>query len=275
MPRWKNRESRVAGRESTPPHPRAPRVPRSTGTDSRRWRLLTLGGLGLRGPGGLEPRFPVSGARRLGILIYLSGAREGCWVSREEVMALLNPEGEVDHARHALRQALHELRHMLPPETILRHPTAGLRLNRAVLESDLVEFEEACATKDWEGAVRLYGGDFVPGFSIPGARDFQRWLDRRRLGLIRKAEIAGWQLAGRRRDAGDRPGAVTAAEWAAGWRPLDELTAERMIAFLTSLDAPAEAARWFDGFCRRLRDELGVDPTSSLTRLAGSIIDDR
>src|SRR5438270_456624 len=55
-----------------------------------------------------------------------------------------------------------------------------LRLNPAVLASDVADHAAALASGNVERAVELYTGPFLDGFSLPGADEFQRWSDTER-----------------------------------------------------------------------------------------------
>jgi len=104
------------------------------------FRLKTFGGLALAGERG-----PMAGTvtqrRKLALLAVLATGREH-GVSRDRLLALFWPERDTEHARHALAQALWALRHELGSDELVLG-TADLRLNPALIESDVAAFEDA------------------------------------------------------------------------------------------------------------------------------------
>lgn len=136
-------------------------------------RLETLGGLALtdRQEERPQPR------RRLALLARLasSGAKG---VSRDDLLALLWPERDVESARHSLDQLLYETRRALGAS-----PTVGgatLRLDPAVMSCDLTEWDAALRRADLEAAVALYHGPFLQGFFLNGSATFEQWADTER-----------------------------------------------------------------------------------------------
>ncbi|HZS62567.1 MAG TPA: protein kinase [Gemmatimonadaceae bacterium] len=145
-------------------------------------RLITLGGLALTRDGA-----PYAGAaaqrRRLAILAVLA-ASGTAGVSRDKLLAYFWPESGEDQARHALNQALFQLRQALGPDSITSAGTT-LALNRAAVTSDIVDFEQAAADRALKQAEALYQGPFLDGFRLPDAPDFERWVTATRARLAR------------------------------------------------------------------------------------------
>src|SRR5688572_15063652 len=140
-------------------------------------RLRTLGGLELLGPDG-----PVTGpaARRrplaLLAVIAASGSRG---ITRERLVGILWSDSAEEQARHVLSQSLYALRRGLGADELLLD-TGVLRLNPAVIASDVVRFNEALDAGDRAGAVGAYGGRFLDGFYLSGAPGFERWVEDER-----------------------------------------------------------------------------------------------
>ena len=133
-------------------------------------RLETLGGLALTDQQEERPQ----PRRRLALLARLasSGAKG---VSRDDLLALLWPERDVESARHSLDQLLYETRRALGAS-----PTVGsatLRLDPAVISCDLTEWDAALRRADLEAAVALYHGPFLQGFFLNGSATFEQWAD--------------------------------------------------------------------------------------------------
>lgn len=136
-------------------------------------RLETLGGLTLRDGQNDRPQ----PRRRLALLARLatSGAKG---VSRDELLALLWPERDLESARHSLDQLLYETRRALGASPELGGAT--LRLDPAVISCDLADWDAALKRGDLESAVALYRGPFLHGFFLNGSANFEQWADTTR-----------------------------------------------------------------------------------------------
>src|SRR5260370_18722313 len=72
-----------------------------------------LGALNLLGAGGHELKSVLAQPKRVALLAYLAAATPRRLHRRDSLVALFWPELDQEHARPALRQALHGLRHAL------------------------------------------------------------------------------------------------------------------------------------------------------------------
>jgi DNA-binding SARP family transcriptional activator len=102
--------------------------------------------------------------RRLALLALLAVARDR-GLNRDKVQAYLWPESDVERARHGLNQLVYfQRRHLDSDELFLGKKT--LRLNRAMITTDVWDFEDALDAGAHEVAVRLYAGAFLDGFFL-------------------------------------------------------------------------------------------------------------
>ncbi len=225
------------------------------------FRLRVLGGFALEGPSGTAA-FPVPQRRVEAVLAVLAVCGDvGC--TRERVIALLWPESDEARSRRALRNSLHTLRQALGPGAVL---SAGelLRLDPAVIESDVHRFVEALGSGRLADAAEAYGGPLLDGFHVDAAPDFERWLDGERARLARQVAEALEHLARAAEDAG---------AWgeAAGWwaraeehDPLNSHFALRHARALVAIRDRANAIQVAEAHARRLREELGVEPDAAV-----------
>ena len=136
-------------------------------------RISVLGGLSVRDEGGR----PIAGAaaqpRRMAILALLARAGER-GVTREKILALLWPDADDERGPRTLAQALYALRKDLGAEEAIAG-AKELRLDPAIVASDVSEFASAIARGDDERAVTLYHGPFLDGFHLTGSAEFGRW----------------------------------------------------------------------------------------------------
>ena len=227
-------------------------------------RLTVLGGLTLELEDGL-----VSGAmtqrRRLALLALLAVARQR-GLSRDKVMAYLWPESDAARARHALNQLLYLQRRLLAGrELFLGGKT--LRLNPAVIGTDVGEFEDALDRGELEAAVGVYGGAFLDGFFLKDVPAFEQWADLERHRLARRLSGAQVGLANAAAARGDQAGA---AEWwrrAADIDPLDSQIALDVVQALAAAGNTAGALRHALQHGERLHHELGLAPDPRLILL--------
>ena len=241
----------------------------SISRDSRRpatFRLQTLGGLSLVAPTG-----SVAGQqkRRLALLALLASARER-GMTRDRLVSLLSPESSTDAARHSLHQLLYYLRQQVGDDVFVG--SDPLRLNPAIITSDVAEYEETIERGDLARAVSLYNGPFLDGFHLNLAA-FEEWLasERQRLTTMHREAIQS--LARESETAGDQ---LAAIKW---WRQLtvlDPLSGSAALGAMRALAAAGDvsaAVRHARGHVAMVHAELGRPPDSEvetfLARLQG------
>src|SRR2546427_3298501 len=139
-----------------------------------------LGTLHLTAREGREVTSLLTRPRRLGLPAYLAAARPRGLHRRDTLLALFWPELDVEHARAALRQALYVLRDSLGALAIVTRGDEEIGLDFNHLWCDVAAFEDAVAAGQLPEALELYRGNLLEGFFIPGAADFERWLETER-----------------------------------------------------------------------------------------------
>lgn len=221
---------------------------------SDRYRVRLLGGFAVEEP----PTTPPPGGRATAILAVLALAGPlGC--TRERLMALLWPDDDETHARHKLRDVLYTLRQILG-SGILTGPGESLRLDPAVVLSDVGTFRDALRAGHLEDAVGAYGGPLLDGFHIRDAPEFERWLDDERGALSRDHQQALKRLA-KRAEADGRWDA--AAEW---WTrgvsadPYNSRMVVRLMLALARAGDRANAIRVAEAHCALLWTEMDLEP---------------
>src|SRR5688572_10359298 len=120
--------------------------------------LKTFGGLSVDIDG-----TPATGAaqqrKTLGLLALLAAAGHR-GLSRDKLIASLWPETDADHGRGLLKQACYALRRDLHARDLFLG-SIQLRLNRAVIASDVDAFASALDEKDPTRAVSCYTAPFL------------------------------------------------------------------------------------------------------------------
>jgi TolB-like protein len=188
-------------------------------------------------------------------------------MSRDKIVAYLWPETEPARAAHRLAQLIYALRRGLGSEDLVLGSTE-LRLNPAVISSDVAEFSAARRAGDLERAVSLYGGPFLDGFYLPDAPEFERWVENERAGFNREYAEAVETLAVQANARGDH------REATAWWRRLadqDPLSSRIMVHLMSTLAAAgsrAEAIELAGEYQDLIRRELDAEPNPAIVALA-------
>jgi DNA-binding SARP family transcriptional activator len=217
-------------------------------------RLLTFGGLNLQ-VGGATTTGSVTQRRRLALLALLTVAGDR-GLNRDKVQAYLWPESDTERARHGLNQMVYfQRRHLDSGDLFLGKKT--LRLNKAVISSDVWDFENALDTGAHEVAVRFYTGAFLDGFFLRDAPGFERWVDEHRRRLADRCAQAFTLLAAA---AGTKHQAVEWWRRAAALNPYSTDTVLRLADAWVAIGDRAAAVRCAQQHADLLRTELGLPP---------------
>src|SRR2546428_1054792 len=139
-----------------------------------------LGTLHLTDAEGREVTSLLTRPRRLALLAYLAAATPRGLHRRDSLLALFWPELDQEHARAALRQALHVVRDALGADVIVTRGDEEVGLDFERLWCDVVAFDCAMAAGHLHEALEHYRGDLLNGFFIAGAGEFDRWLESKR-----------------------------------------------------------------------------------------------
>ena len=204
----------------------------------------------------------VAQRKTLALLALLAAAGER-GLSRDKIVALLWPESPADRVGHRLTQLLYSARRELGAEDTFLGSTE-LRLNPAIIASDLAGFTSALDRGEPEQAVSLYGGPFLDGFFLTGAPEFERWLDAERDALGKRFGAA---LEASAVGAEQRKDLLAAAVW---WRrlseaePLNTRIVVRCIEALAACGDPGGARRVAQSHELRMREDLDAPPDGAV-----------
>ena len=224
--------------------------------------LKTFGGLsididGTPGIGAAQQR------KTLGLLALVAAAGQR-GLSRDKLIASLWPDTDSDHARALLNQACYALRRDLHASDLFLG-TIQLRLNPAVISSDVISFTSALEENDPARAVSCYTAPFLDGFYLNGGGEFEIWAETERARLASQCEAALEVLAAEATERGEHR---LAADW---WRrllELDPLSSHATLGLMAALDYSgkrADALRCGEAYGELVRSELGTDPPSELS----------
>src|SRR6266508_5777835 len=243
-----------------------------------------------------SPRIEVAGMplrvdtrKAVALLAYLacSGRRHG----RDQLAVLLWPDADDAHARAALRRTLSALNHALGSAARVGGDRAGLELIAPGMDLDVRRFRELVASCDshdhgperacaacaepLRAAVALHRGDFLDGFALRDAPEFEDW-QLAEIDVLRREQAGALQrLVEAQAVQGRWQAAIAGAE---RWLALDPLhePAHRQLMRLHAWSGQRSAAmRQYRACVRVLDQELGVPPLDETTALYQEITEGR
>ena len=223
--------------------------------------------------------------KAIAILAYL--AVEGT-TSRDHLTALLWPEAAPERARASFRRTLSSLRTGIGTDH-LQSDRDRVSLTGAI-DIDVASFEEEIAATFDHGhdphdvcpdcvlhlanVLALYRGDFLEGFSVGDAPEFEDWVRTVGEGFRLRAGEALRRLGIAKAANGDYPGAIGAVN---RWLAIDPLhePGHRLLMLLHAWagDRPAAVAA-YRSLVALLERELGAPPLDETTELYEAILDE-
>jgi DNA-binding SARP family transcriptional activator len=229
-------------------------------------RIKLLGGFQL--VYGATPVTSLITARLTSLLTYLVLHRDAPQ-ARGQLAFLLWPDSTESQARTNLRHVLHTLRQSLPGADRL------LRIDRHHVEwhtdehfaLDVADFENAVAAGALDEAVRIYGGDLLPGC-------YDDWLlpERERLRQLYLDVL--WQRLEIHEREGDYRSAVTSAQHLLQIEPLREDVYRALMRLHALNDDRAAALHAYHACADLLESELDVDPSPATQDLYQQLLKD-
>jgi DNA-binding SARP family transcriptional activator len=215
------------------------------------------------------------------LLAYLACHRHRAF-SRDHLAGLLWPEREADGARHALRQAIYNLRAKLPDsEAVLlsSHQEVGLH-PQADCWVDVEEFEESLRQGAGRSvdphllstAVQLYRGEFLASFFVKDSPAFEDWMLGEQVRLRDAAVDVLRRLIESYRRRGEYRFGVHYARRLVTLEPLSEEAHRDLMRLCALAGQRSRALAQYEELLKVLRDELGVEPLAETRALYESIL---
>jgi len=233
--------------------------------------LRMLGRLSLTSADGRDVRSLLGQPRRLALLAYLAAATPQGFHRRDTLLALFWPELDQEHARAALRQALHVVRDALDAGAVTSRGDEEIGLDCDQVSCDVVAFERAVDREQFREALDLYRGDLLEGFFISGAPEFERWLETGRARLREAAARAARNLSERAEARDNLTTAVQLARRAAQLVPSDEAALRRLIAVLDRHGDRAGALQAYEEFAAGVAADYDAEPAAETRALIAAV----
>jgi DNA-binding SARP family transcriptional activator/predicted ATPase/ABC-type glycerol-3-phosphate transport system substrate-binding protein len=194
------------------------------------------------------------------LLYYL--ALRGEAVPRTTLAGLLWGELREEAARANLRRALVDLRQRLGDYLAIGRQAVGLAEPGRV-RIDVLEFETLASEDElerWVEAVELYRGEFLDGFYVRGAPDFEHWQGAERERLQEQVIRVYGRLADRYEQAGELEEAIATVRRQLGLAPWREDGQRRLMRLLAETGQRAAALAQYETCRAVLVEELGIEP---------------
>lgn len=227
--------------------------------------LRTLGAISLENPSGEEISGLLAQPKRFGLFSYLLLFRRPGYLRRSTLLSVFWRNRNERDARNSLSQALTFLRKHLPEGAVVTRGTEEVRIFIDPIEVDVFRFRSAVDQGQWAEALDLYRGDFLSGFHISDAWDFNEWVEAERERLKESAARAAWALAQEQVERGALYEAERAARRAVDLVCTDEAPVRRFVESLAVAGDRAAAVHFFLRFGERLRRKLELDPSGGMT----------
>ena len=228
-------------------------------------RLSTLGALDLTAESQTaELRHLLQQPKRIGLLVYLRLHASRGPVRRDTLLGMFWPDLPQDRARRALSQALYVLRQSLGNGLVDTTGQETVSVDASGIWCDVAQFEEALTRGIREDALALYHGDFLDGFFLSDAPEFEHWLDSERMRLNGLAADAARTLADQEAATGNLVGAAQWARRRAQLTPYDERAIVGLIEILIRGGDRSGARHEYQLYRDRLCADLELEPSAEV-----------
>ncbi len=243
------------------------------------WSILLLGA-----PQLLQADAAIQIPRRKNraLLYYLAAHAKP--LTRDQILAFFFIDHERAAAQQILRTMLHDLRKQLGDAFIAQAETIALAqdifVDARVFEANLQTPSAASQASDRVQdsalllALQLYRGEFLEGFTLDDAPEFDEWLTRERE-RYRALAARGWmQLAAIYENERDFARALDALERALTFDELNEEAQQRALRAQYLNGDRAGAIRRFERLQKKLDQELGVPPLAETRAVYDALVTD-
>jgi DNA-binding SARP family transcriptional activator len=231
----------------------------------------TLGPVGLSVDGAPAPP-ELLWRKHLGLLVYLARSPRGR--TREHLIGLLWADKPEAAARHSLNEAIRVLRRYLGDGQV-DTGVGQVRVAAGAVRLDVDRLEELATAGEWEAASRLIAGEFLEGFSIAGASEFEDWLASERSAVrMRCIEVLA-RYADELLRAGQAQEASSVASRALSLDPGSEQALRIAMRSLVLAGDRTSALERYEEFSARLKEEVGTTPDPETTALAERVRNER
>jgi DNA-binding SARP family transcriptional activator len=213
---------------------------------------------------GREPPPDVLWRKHIALLTYLA-LTPNRTRTRDHLIGLFWPEKAEDKARHSLNEALRRLRLSLGTGRLLT-AADSISLTGEALSVDALEFD-ACYESDPARAVALVAGEFLEGFTLGDAPEFDLWVSHQQRAYRQKAAPAFVAVGEAKLARSQFVEALEAGRHALQSDSHHEPAVNLMIRASALLGDQSGALATYHHFKERLAEELGEQTSRELDAL--------
>ena len=221
--------------------------------------LRTLGPVEITVDGAAAPA-ELLWRKNLALLVYLARSPQRAR-ARDHLIGLLWGDKPESAARHSLNEALRVLRHALGGgDDGIDTGKGRVQIASERLALDTDRFEALTQKGDWPAAAALVSGEFMEGFAVPDASDFDSWLAAERDNWRRRGSVAlvHWGDAALAR--GDSAAAAAIAARALALAPTADAGIRLAVRALALTGDRAAALEQYESFRARVAAAVGIEP---------------
>ncbi len=227
-------------------------------------RVSTFGGLAVSiGAQTVETR--LLRQRRAGELLALLLSRPGHTLSAEQVTDAMCPEKDPSAGRDFYHHAISTLRRVLEPDLPNRYLEVSEERVTLIVPPgsriDFLEFIKLTQSKEWEKAIALYRGEFLPIYR------YAEWAVSLRQHLADQFEQALLTLAAEHLDGGSAAGCLELCQRALLHNPWQEQAVEMGMRAALALGDRMTAVKLYQRLEKVLEKDLGIAPQKELQLL--------
>lgn len=210
----------------------------------------------------------VATRKTIALLTYLAVSQQRH--SRDLLTNLLWPDSTPKRGRASLRRALADIKKAVGEGWFIMEQDHITINPEANITSDVHTFQQIIREQDFDQfaqAIELYRDDFMAGFNLYGAGDFDEWLyferDTLRQTFIQALEdLVQWHIAN-----DTHAEAIPYGRRLVTCDPLHETAHVQLMKLYAKSGQRAAALRQYDTCQRIFMEELAVEPSPSTTRL--------
>jgi len=211
--------------------------------------------------------------KNIALVVYLARSPKRAR-SRDHLIGVFWGDKPQDDARHSLNQALGTLRPYMG-EGGLDSDAAQVRLNPGAVQLDVDQLEGFVAAGDHRRAAALIQGDFLEGFGIKGASEFENWLTAERAHWKRRSVDVLVRCCDQLLATGALADATQAAQGGLERDSHSDTAVRAVMRCLALAGDRAGALKEFQGFAASLKAEVGTEPDTETRELAERIRHER
>lgn len=217
-----------------------------------------------------------SGLRRKNRALIYYLAAQGGGATREKLLAFFWPDRERSAAQPILRTMIHDLRKYLGETFQADDQIVALSPNTYIDARDFSTVLDSSSSDlgKLAGALNLYKGDFLEGFSLPDSPQFNDWVssERERYRLMAMNGFAGFSH--HQETMRDYPAALESTRRALAFNPFQEDLQRDIMRLLYLNGDRAGVIQQYETLRKLLDEELGILPMPETRDLYDSIIND-